>query len=70
MVISITGASIGDSETAEIQIRIPRVYFTDHSVETGIDGFYAETPSWKAGYDSGQSSSITVIVTNETASYT
>ena len=70
IVLSITGDSIGSAETAEIQFRIPRTYFTDYPIETGISGFFVETPTWKAGYDSGQSSSITCVITNETASYT
>jgi len=69
MIVTFSGASIGVAETEEIEIRIPNFYLKDRGVDTAIAGFITESPSFVANYDTDETKSIQVKITNETASY-
>jgi len=68
-IITFTGDAIGVAEFEEIKINLPVITLEDNPVETGIDGFYAENPTFRAEYGSTDSYTAQVIITNETATY-
>jgi len=69
MIISFTGDSIGNSETEEIEIKIPNFKINDRTVDTALAGFMPETLSFTAMYDVDEAKSIEMKITNQTSSY-
>lgn len=69
MIVTFTGDSIGSAETEEIQIKIPNFYIKERGIDTGISGFITENPSFAAVYDSSETKSIQIKITNMENSY-
>lgn len=69
MIISFTGDSIGNAEIEEIKIEIPNFKLKDRTTDTGVGSFITETGSFVAMYDTTEAKSITITITNTTASY-
>jgi len=69
MIVTFTGASIGNSETEEIKINIPRFHIRERAMDTAPAGFITENPTFVVDYDSTEAKSIEIVVTNETSSY-
>ena len=69
MIVTFTGASIGVAETEEIEIKIPNFYLKDRGVDTAISGFITESPSFVANYDTDETKSIQIKITNEENTY-
>jgi len=69
MVVTFTGDSIGNAETEEIKIEIPRFHIRERNYDTAVSGFITENPSFVAEFDPSTGESITITITNETVSY-
>jgi len=69
MIVTFTGASIGNAETEEIQIKIPSFHLTERGIDTAVSGFITENPTFMIDYDSSEAKSIEIVITNQTASY-
>ncbi|MFA5174717.1 MAG: phage tail tube protein [Candidatus Pacearchaeota archaeon] len=69
MIITFTGAAIGEAEYEEIEIRIPNFYLKERSVDTAVAGFLTENPSFIAMYDPTEAKTIQIKITNTENAY-
>jgi len=69
LIVQMIGSAISGGDYEEIFIGLPKVHFSDRTIDTSIAGFMTENPSFVAEYDTTEAKSIEVIVTNETSSY-
>jgi len=69
LIVQMIGPAIAGGDFEEIFIGLPKVHFSDRTIDTSIAGFVTENPSFVAEYDATAVKSIEVIITNTKSSY-
>jgi len=68
-IITLTGNGIGNDMEEFVKIRIAKMRYSDHEIETGIDDLFASTITFTGEYSSSDSKTMDVQLRNRKASY-
>ena len=69
LIIQMIGSEITGGDYEEIFVGLPKIHFSDRTMDTAIAGFVTENPSFVAEYDKTESKSVEIIITNTESSY-